>query len=819
MEKEISEDINIDPTFFRTLGRATRATEGPNGLKTYTVSVGVDEKDVVIYIGDHDDFTLYMMSNFSPNNSYISTKNRRRGKWYMMKYVHPIYSREEFGEIRLACKRARFQPENAVPVRIGKQDKSLFIEDKNSRPPEIDPTILHVNLQQSRDFANQCGGIRFNWFPLVFGEVRGVPLNRIRGIHGDDKMATISKLQDNELAAHASPKQMVFALDKMWARAGMTREQRIPFTVPSYTDIYYSNYGSQKAGGYCELGDPTDHVRKEVSRISGRLVQVVGGMQPKKGAIAGTIARHITNYYKSCVKLFERNEIPASGYSGFHRCIVEFKKEIGLFSDFYDLHQKFDEDQFIRAIKKHKTKIRAFWKDSAIRVVLDRAVSYSASKKIVGGTSSHNISIGVDTLRGTFVNLLLQLRADGEYVSRRHKRELKKLYKKYPELKDRFYEWLDWSKYDSKLNHNDLLFAFCANIAVFDPEKSDFTSEQIEYFIAESATSLAYKFATIPLLKRAFFIAGVMKSGAFWTSVGDSVIQVMNHIMFTDSVIEKLIREGKRRLAKLAFISVHMDLVRNLIYGDDNTGGVPKVLKEHLGLAAFAEWCETNAGFLVKELHPSNGEEPYADAIGQVSYEQRGDYYIENYEYRRDSPTYLKNRAVEVYEDGEFQGIFPHRTTEDLLAKMGNSMRAVGNPTKYLCALISLGYLAIGNTEAYYIIKSVYDNYRDRIMSIRSNVDKTLSDYFNRVREDTSLLTGMSNSMRRVLLSGLPPVFPLLSLIRARHDETRQLNRKAMITYDSHLAGYKEHYMAEPTPILEEVEANFDIIYQQVYRR
>lgn len=142
----------------------------------------------------------------------------------------------------------------------------------------------------------------------------------------------------------------------------------------------------------------------------------------------------------------------------------------------------------------------------------------------------------------------------------------------------------------------------------------------------------------------------------------------------------------------------------------------------------------------------------------------------------RTSVSFLRYSVRHIYLDGVYLGLMSYRSTEDLVIKLGLSLKATTNPVIHMCHAASLARLGPGNLEAWSQMKTLYD-----ALSLANDGPPTTEQWDN-YYDDTR---NLPHSVRMVIDEGRRYSFPHYSEI---WDKQRKgySNRSGFSALDQH---------------------------------
>jgi len=344
------------------------------------------------------------------------------------------------------------------------------------------------------------------------------------------------------------------------------------------------------------------------------------------------------------------------------------------------------------------------------------------------------------------------------------------IYADYPELRSREYGEADATRYDQSLVYK-ILYA----VGIFFCCFYKYDNKSMVTVMSDIVFRLCSKFLYLVGVDEVKYVMGMMFSGKFETSHGNTAYQNLVFQMYLTHLLEKWSSHPKYYLLKL---SIYMKLITGSFSGDDMFLGWPTILREifSIGLEDYKAFCgEAGLSFKYSKIKP---------LYGTVFFVKEGSFFREVR--RVDGITFLKNQMSMIYEDGILQGVYPYRPFKDLVFRIGNSDRANQYLDTFFAKLLSLSYLSVGNTEFYDYLNALYLNFQSRNPNMV--FDKDICSYISR----GSL--SMYYFMSQVDQIDEKRPFPTLEFLRKKHDRAIFRSRPVLQdfnTYYSESRGYE----------------------------
>jgi len=340
------------------------------------------------------------------------------------------------------------------------------------------------------------------------------------------------------------------------------------------------------------------------------------------------------------------------------------------------------------------------------------------------------------------------------------------LYNDYPELMEREMFEADVIKFDQSL-----LYKLLMVVGMYLSCYYDLSNDSLgEILMADVCFRLGVKYLHMLGMDKFFLVMGMMFSGKLETSTCNTLYQFAVFACYLTDKLDTYVDSPHFHILQLCILH---DLITFVFTGDDTLGSYPKILKEYFNIS-YMDYQEfaANYGLIFKYNR-------IVKMLGEAHFYSKNEIWYENLDEHVTSSTYLKNQVVQVYEDGEFQGIFPYRPFWDIIFRWGNSDKASRNPQSLCAKCMSLAGLAVGNRECYqYLMLSFkmlhkvfpYINNDDVKKVVKMNAGSHLFFYVQElINEDTFDCKS----------------FPSLSSLRLAQYQEARPTKYALINYKS----------------------------------
>lgn len=269
----------------------------------------------------------------------------------------------------------------------------------------------------------------------------------------------------------------------------------------------------------------------------------------------------------------------------------------------------------------------------------------------------------------------------------------------YPFLREREYGEADVSSFDQSL-----LYRLLMAVAIFLCMYYNMDKPLTRTVMGDVAFRLVFKYLYLVPLNRLYLVMGMMFSGKYETSHGNTVYQNLVYYMYIADKLQKYKNDEYSTILKMC---IDKKLFSRSYSGDDLFFGWPKWLRVRFGICVddFKEFA-LKAGLIFKYCKTS-------PLYSVVTSENVKGYWITTL--RIKGITFLKNTMARNFErlgeEGEYTyvGTYPYRPASDLMFRIGNSDKANSRIDGYFAKLLSMMYLSFGNREVFSYLQILYN--------------------------------------------------------------------------------------------------------------
>jgi len=499
------------------------------------------------------------------------------------------------------------------------------------------------------------------------------------------------------------------------------RQEKVDVQIPEKEELknLIKNYKSGTG-----VIPATNYVTKKVS--SDGIVTTTKKKPKTKDALADFLSTLIT---ETLEEIFESGEIRDKVFRGVALCTSARKFEILNVVESINL-----ED-----LETGHSKLRLFFVESAHCIFL----SYIAMKGIFDYLSRNGWEAGTSLNDGGFYDIFMRHSCGTmDYEVDKYSA----FYDKYPFLRARSYFEGDMTKFDQSL-----LFRVLGFVGIFFASWYNLRNNFNLTIAGNIIFRLMFKYLYIVPLQQLYAVQGMMFSGMFETSHGDTAYQMIVFFCYLSDLLTRFKDHPQYSVLKEA---IDIGLVQKSFMGDDTLVSWPTIFKDMFGMTvdAYRDFCK-RFGLKFKYFF----EKPL---IGCVVNTKIGD--VWQTVQTLSSVTFLKNSMCFNFDSGGgndgMVGLYPYRSAYDLKFRIGNSDRANATIDGFMAKLISVAYLSVGNRQVYTYVRLVYD-YAIKLYG---------KPFFDKERLE-ALMKG-SGALYNLLQNVEDFEFPEFETLRTRHD-------------------------------------------------
>jgi len=654
-----------------------------------------------------------------------------------------------------------FSPKHMAPIKCDRPFPKRKVHYK-PYPKMIADLPKFLAIVDGIRATKSKGKIKHSLLSINYGTKFGLPHAVVTGTTSRGYTPNLRKIEMNHIEPlrKIEPKEHFAIIARMLDMMGMKKEARLKFVIPSWSVLKETMSTYDTASGYVPWAN--GKIKPEV--VLEGVTYINEPHRAKKKDLAGYAATYMLENFGDIVQLIERGEIPTKPFMGESFCTEEWKWQV----------MNALEAGNREAYESMHNKLRLFFIESANYTLLSIIMLKPIHKFLVGGPFGLSLSLN----SGSFKALAREFLAQGNkkrpgyeiHLPRKDADLLDYLYDLYPELIERISIELDIKAFDQSL-----LYVILVAVALYYCAFYDYKDDLLcQILMADVAFRLCVKFLHMIGIDRAFIVIGMMFSGKFETSTGNTIYQVY---VFVSYIHYKLKVFERHKKIHLLYIAWQYNLINFKFQGDDLAGAYPKVLREEFGMSYtdYMEWCE-KYGLIVKQ--------GYADKsiVGKSFFYSYNGVWEEDESKHVDGIIFLKNQMCQTFEDDKFVGILPYRSASDLLFRLGNSDKSSENIEGIYAKTLSIAMISVGNIESYEVCRRLYD-----IIVKKSKID------YSKVKEQAEKMSKGSNVLYQLSKEGNDyETFPSMEALRFRHDEEAVPQQKVLLPY----ATWSPHDMA-----------------------
>lgn len=632
-----------------------------------------------------------------------------------------------------------FSPKHMLPVKCSRPFPRRKVHYKKYPKIIADlPKMLAIvdGLRLSKSGKKR---LKHSILSICYGTKFSQPHAVVTGTSSRGYEPNLRKIERNHLEPlrQIEPKEHFAIIARMLDMMGMKKEMRMKFEVPSWDQLNDTMKSYKTASGYVPW---TNSDKKPPSKLYG-VKYITEPHRAKKQDISSFCATYVLQNFKEVIELLESGNIPLKPFLGESFCLEEWKWEIlnGLEAK---TRTKYEEMHY---------KLRLFFVESAVYTLLSIILLRPIHKFLVGGP--FGLALGING--GAFKALAREFLAQGykprkeydQHLPRKDGKILDFIYDLYPELIPRITIELDISAFDQSL-----LYTILVAVALFYCAFYDYENDPLcQILMADVGFRLCVKFLHMVGIDKAYVVLGMMFSGKFETSTGNTIYQTY---VFVAYIHHKMKHYADHTQIHLLYIAWQYNLINFKFQGDDLGGAYPRVLAELFNMTYddYSKWC-LMYGLIVKVGYGDK------QILGRSYFYSSNGVWEEDESKHVDSVVFLKNQICITFEDDIEVGILPYRSTSDLVFRLGNSDKSSENIEGIYAKTLSIAMISLGNREAYEIANRLYD-----IIVAKTNID------YSRVSEQIEQMAKTSNALYQLSKEkDSYKTFPNLRGLRIRH--------------------------------------------------
>jgi len=658
------------------------------------------------------------------------------------------------------CRFQPFNPPHMQPIICSRKfpKRKITLKQYPKCLPDLPKFLGIVDGQRIQDKKSK---VKHSALAINYGTKYSKPHASVTGITTKGYVPNLRKIENNHIRSlrDIEPKEHFAVLARMLDMMDMTSSQRMKFEIPSYDKLYETMSSYKTASGYVPW---TNGAYRPVD-LPDNVKYINEPHRAKKKDLASYCAYYILDNFKEIQQLIDSGEVCIKPFFGESINVEEWKWEI------LNCLEVSDKATYERM----HDKLRLFFVESANYTLLSMMMLKPIHKFLIGGP--FGMSLGINS--GSFKAMAREFLAQGKknrchatscnpnhvfnpviHLPRHDYSNLDFIYDLYPELIERMTIELDISAFDQSL-----LYEILVAVALFYTSFYDYRKDPLaKILMSDIAYRLCVKFLHMTGIDRAFVVLGMMFSGKFETSTGNTIYQVYVFVAYIHNKMKKYANHPKIHLLHIAW---QYNLINFKFQGDDLAGAYPAVFADLFKMTYkdYSKWC-LKYGLVVKKGSGSKS------IIGQSYFYEVNGVWEEDESKHVESVVFLKNQVCLTYENDIPVGILPYRPTYDLVFRLGNSDKSSENIEGIYAKTLSIAMISLGNREVYDICDRLFKLIMKKTVINYELLDTCIKDmakgsnvFFNLNKE------GMSYT-----------VFPDLWELRNRHEEERVPIRYAL---------------------------------------
>jgi hypothetical protein len=634
-----------------------------------------------------------------------------------------------------------FNPPHMQPITCNRKFPKRKITLKNYPKciPDLPKMLGIVDGMRRRDKKKP---LERSILGINYGTKYGKPHAAVTGVTSNGYLPNLKKIEANHITPlrKIEPKEHLAILARMYDLMNMTSSQRMKFEEPSFEKLADALKSYNTASGYV----PWSNGPKKPPMF-GNTQYINEPHRAKKGDIADFMASFVLDNFGEIKVLIDKGEICTKPFLGESINVEEWKWEI------LNCLEAGDKATY----EKMHEKLRLFFIESANYTLLSMILLKPIHKFLVGGPFGLAMGINAGSFKAMARELLAQGKKDRVYgdvhLPREDYAKLDFIYDLYPELIERISIELDISAFDQSLLYEILVVVALYYVGFYDYKDDPLA----RILMADMGYRLCVKYLHMLGIDRAFVVLGMMFSGKFETSTGNTLYQVY---VFVSYIHHKLKMYADHPKIHLLHIAWEYCLINFKFQGDDLGGAYPKVLRDLFDFTYddYSAWC-LKYGLIVKK-----GSDKKA-IVGRSYFYSINGVWEENVDKHVEGIVFLKNQVCLTYENDIMVGILPYRPSYDLVFRLGNSDKSSETIEGVYAKTLSIAMISLGNREVYDICERLF-----RLVMKKATID------YDMVEVAVKNMSRGSSAFYHLVQEGMSyTAFPDLWELRMRHEEER----------------------------------------------
>jgi hypothetical protein len=597
-----------------------------------------------------------------------------------------------------------------------------------------------VILEADKYIQRNVGPKAVKCFNVSYCVKGGMPVSVVTGVHSNGLARNLKKMELNKYKIDSSiPDTMLYAGMFMLLKDINAPVRSIEIERPEKNLLIEHIAKYKTSVGIIPLENPV-----LLRGVKNKLEVIYDKMPTSKSAVKDWVADLIMEYWDMLDKVLEDHDqdrfFPGAIINkSCFKYEIKNGHEVNSIEDLEDLHKK----------------VRLFFIEPVHAVMM----SHIALAGLFKFLTMPGFEIGTKLNDGGYKHVWQQHDLNSTDFNRMEGSVYDALYERYPFFRKRASDEADFETYDQSLLFKFLMLVGLTKCMFYIFKMGTCTRT----IMGDVVFRLVFKYLYLVPLAMLFIVLGMMFSGKFETSHGNTLYQ---NLVFMCYIVFKLDQHKYSKQIGYFKIAVDYKLLSRSFSGDDMFRTYPEYIRDTFNFTVddYAQFVvKLGLRFKYKYVKP---------LYGVVHSVRTGLGWITTNPVQ--GVTFLKNQMALVYEDEgkgkglEYVGLYPFRSTTDLLFRVGNSDKANQYLDSFFAKILSLSYISFGNREAYTYMRVLYLISRKRFKwDGKINIDM-----MQNIFKGSSVMFYAFN-----MLAGSTD-FPDLQELRNRHDTGVPKNKR-----------------------------------------